>query len=196
MITFSLVRIGAGEPANRPVELVGLAHVPGDHRRTGGSSVALGEQAAANAHVVGKRVTVEGVERDAAFHVAELPDVVLATGDGGPAEQRIGHGLQPLLVFDNALSLVGVPGGIAMHVAGDDGATGLFELQENDVFAAAALAQHDICAEADAAHPNDFVGDIDNGVAAENLTPLRGEGVEIVVKRGGEQVGVLDRRPA
>ena len=31
----------------------------------------------------------------------------------------------------------------------------------------------------------------DNGVAAEYLTPLWGEGVEIVVKRGGEQVGVL-----
>ena len=191
VVAFGLVGVGAGEPAHRPVELVGSAGVSGDHGGTGGAGVPFGKQPATNAHIVGECVAAEGIEGDAAHHVAELPDVVLPTGDSRPAEQRIGDSLQSLLVFDDALSLVGVSGGIAVDVAGDDRAAGFFKLQEDDVFVAAALAEHDIGAEADAAHPDDFVGDIDNGVAAEDLPRLRGQSGEVIVKRGGELIGFL-----
>jgi len=191
VVAFGLVGVRAREPANRPVELVRLA----PHTRRSSTHLwcehGLWSRRPQNAHIVGKRVAAEGIEGDAALHVAELPDVVLPTSDSRPAEQRIGDSLQPLLLFDDALTLVGMPGGIAMDVAGNDRAAGLLKLQEDDVFGAAALAEHDIRAEADAAHPDDLVGDIDNGAAAEDLPPLRGQGGEVVVKRGGEPIGVL-----
>ena len=71
----------------------------------------------------------------------------------GPSQEWVADGLQGLLVFDNATSLVVVPGGVAVNVAGDDGAAGLLELQEDHVVRAAAFAESEVGPQSDRADP-------------------------------------------
>jgi len=115
--------------------------------------------------------------------------------DRGPPEQRVAHGLQCLLVLDDALSLMGVPRQLAIDVAGHDRSSGLFQLQKDDVFGAAAFEQRHVAPQTDAADTDHLMGDVDQRIAAQDTPPVRREGAEIVVDAGSNPLP-RDRRNA
>ena len=129
---------------------------------------------------------VDGVQGHGALHVPELAHVVLVSVEGGPAQQRIADRLQRLLVLHHPLALVGVPGGLTVHVAGQDRPAGLLQLQEQHVVGAAALQQRDVGAQPDAADAHHLVGDVDQRVAAQRPPPVRGQGAQVLVQSLGE----------
>src|SRR4030095_1825433 len=131
----------------------------------------LCQQVADDAGVVAERRSVDRVDGDSTLHVAELPDVVLETVDGRPAEQRITDRLQRLLVFDDTLSLVRMPCRITVNVSRQHRAPGLFELQEHYVIIAAAFEQGNVGPQADAAHADHLVRDVDQRVAPQYAAP-------------------------
>ena len=136
---------------------------------------------------------VHRVQRDGAFHVAELAHVVLQAVDRGPAEQRVAHSLERLLVLDDALTLVCVPCGLTVHVARQDRATGLLELQEHHVVGRGSLEQRHIGPQADATHAHHLVGHVEQGVPAEHSPPVHWQRVQVVVERSGQFVGSPQR---
>ena len=191
VVGLGLVGVGPGEPGHGPVQLVGPAGVARDHGGATGAGVPLGQQVTDDAGVVGQRRGIDGVERDGALHVPELPDVVLPLADGGPAEERVAHRLQGLLVLHHPLALVSVPGRVAVHVLGQHRPARLLQLEEQHVVGAAALEQRHVGAQADAADADDLVGDVDQGVAAQDPAPVRRQGAQVLVQRGRDQVAVL-----
>ena len=85
---------------------------------------------------------------------------------------------------------MGVPGRVAVHVAGQHRPAGLFQLQEQHVIGAAALQQGDVGAQPDAADADHLVGDVDQGVAAQGPAPVRGQGGQVLIEPAGELVGL------
>ena len=157
--------------------------------------MALGEQVADHPGIVGERRFADGIQRDGSFHVPELAHVVLPAVDGGPAQQGIAHGLQCLLVFDHPLTLVGVPGRVAVDERREHGSPGLLELEEYDVVRARALQQRHVGPQPDAADTDDLVRDIDEGVSADRPPPVRSEGGQIVVEPGRDLVVLVPGHP-
>ena len=118
VVGFSLIRVGPRESGQGTIQLLGLAGVARDHGSAAGAGVPLRQQVANDAGVICQSRRIDGVERDGAFHVPELPHVILSLTNGGPPQEWIAHSLQGLLIFDDPLALVSVPGRIAVHVAG------------------------------------------------------------------------------
>src|SRR5579862_8270053 len=99
MVGFSLVRVGAGKAAQGSVELVRRTNVSRDQRGTSGARMALRQEVPDNTRVISQSRRVDCIQRNAAFHISELPNVILKSIDGGPPQQRVGGRLQGLLVF-------------------------------------------------------------------------------------------------
>jgi uncharacterized protein len=196
VVGLGLVGVEPGEPGEGDVEAVGRADVADDHRRPAGAGVTLGQQMPDDRGVVCQRGTVDGVQRHGPLHVPELADVVLVVVEGGPPEQRIADRLQRLLVLHHALALMGVPGRLTVNVGGQDRPSRLFQLQEQHVVGAAAFEQGDVGAQPDAADADHLVGDVDDRVAAEHPSPVRGQGGEVLVESLGDRVrlGVAEPR--
>ena len=151
VVGLGLIGVAPREHTQGVVHAFGATHVSGDHRGAAGAGVPLGEQLADHPGVVDQRGRVHRVQRDGALHVPELADVELPALHRGPAQERVADGLQRLLVFDDALPLVSVPGRFAVHVARQHRAPGLLELQEDDVLGRGPFQQGDVRAQPDAA---------------------------------------------
>ena len=115
--------------------------------------------------------------------------------DRGPAEQRVADRLQRLLVFDDPLALVRVPGLVAVHVRSEHRPAGLLELQEQHVVRGAALQQRHVRPQPDRADADHLVGHVEERVAADDARPVRRQRAQVVVQAGGEQLGVRFGRP-
>ena len=141
MVGLGLVGVRAGEPAQRPVELVRAARRSrrSSTRRWSGRGPwpAGARRCRRSRPAPPRRCASSGI---VPFMFAELPHVVLPAADRGPAEQRVADRLQRLLVLHHPLALVRVPGRLAVHVPGQHRPAGLLELQEHHVVRAAALA--------------------------------------------------------
>ncbi len=146
----------------------------------------LAEQTADNAGVIGQCRRVDCIQRDGALHVAELPHVVLQAVDGGPPEQRIADCLQGLLVLHDPLSLMGMPGRIAVDEPGQHRPPRLLELQEYHIVRAAALEQRNIGAQSDAADPDHLVRNVDQRVAAQRPAPMWRQGGQVLIEPDGD----------
>jgi len=68
-----------------------------------------------------------------------------------------------------------------MDEPGQHRASCLFELQEHHIVCTAALEQRDIGPQADAAHPDHLVSDVNERVAAQHPAPMRRQGREVLV---------------
>ena len=93
MICLGLVGVEPGEPGQGDVEAVGGPGVPDDHGGPAGPGVALGQQVTDDGGVAGQGRGVDGIQGDAAFHVPELPNVILSIADCGPPQEWIAHRL-------------------------------------------------------------------------------------------------------
>jgi hypothetical protein len=78
----------------------------------------LGQQVTEDPGVIGKRRRVDRVQFNGAFHVAELPDVLLQPANGSPAQHRVTDRPQSLLVLHDPLFLMGMSRRVAMDDAG------------------------------------------------------------------------------
>jgi hypothetical protein len=71
---------------------------------------------------------------------------------------------------------------LTVHERGEHGSTGLFQLEEQDVLVMGADQERHECPEPDRTHAHDLVCDVEQGVAADDATPLGGECREVVVQ--------------
>jgi hypothetical protein len=153
--------------------------------------VALCEKGATDSPIVQECGTIHAFHGDRALHVTKLPDVIVALVNRGPAEQRIAHGLQGLLVFDDALSLMRVPRGVAVDKRRHARSPGLLQLEEERVLWAAALEQHNEGSETHTAHTDYFVSQIYYHVQAEHPVPVLRKSCEISLQSVDETVLLL-----
>src|SRR5215510_7149175 len=141
-----------------------------------------------NTSVVAEGRGVDRIDRDAALHIAKLSYVVVKAVDRCPTKQRITDSLQRLLVFNDALSLMRMPGRVSVDVSRNDRAPGLLELQKHHVNRTAALEQSNVRTQADAGYPDHLVRDVDQRVSAEHAAPLRRQCAQILFEPPGDVI--------
>ena len=177
--------------------------------------MALGQQQPEHPRVVGHGFGAEPVDDDRALHVPVLADVDLQRrrarhlGErpqiGGrarfgecrqrrPAEQRVTDRLQRLLVLDDALALVMMPGVRAVGEACQHRALRLLELQEQQIVGRRALQQGDEGPQSDRTDPDDLVGAVDQPVTTDDAPPLQRQRAEVIVQSLGDllETGIRD----
>src|SRR6185312_4371235 len=115
-VGLGLVRIGVREGKNRVVEASGVADIGSNGNRIAGTSVAAGEQFAAEVGVGAETVGGERGEIERGLVIVELADKIVAAIDGGIAEERIGGKLHGALSVGDAVSVVGAAGGVFRQV--------------------------------------------------------------------------------
>ena len=62
MVGFGLVRVGTGEAAQGPVQLVRRTDISGDHGGSARAGMSLGQQVADNPGVIGQRSRVDRIQ--------------------------------------------------------------------------------------------------------------------------------------
>ena len=141
------------------------------------------------------------------LHVAELPHVVVPALERAPADEDVGRALQRPLSGDH-------PGAVVIVLAGAEVGlvhrrTGLLDLQEQGVVAAAALKEGQVDPHAHATHPHDLADQVNGSEAIEQVASillqghpvagqeLVGQRVLLVVVDGdADGWGLVDSRPA
>jgi hypothetical protein len=124
-----------------------------------------GQRPAAYLGVAGKAARCHHVQVDRAFHVAELPHVVVMPVIAGPAEEHVAGGLHEPLTHDHPLPLVPELG--LAGIRGKHGLHRLLELQEDGGAGIGVREQAQVAASADAADTHHLPGRIEDLVALE-----------------------------
>ncbi len=158
-----------------------------------------GEHLAADGRVLQQGRGFEHTQVDGGLVVVELADQVIAAGDGGPAEERVGLQLHGALAFHRAAALVVRLARVA-QVGRVGGVRLLLELQEERVGGAVALHVDDVVAQADGAGADDLERDVDRRVLGEEVAALGlqafgvgGERVEHLAGGGAVDAGEVGR---
>ncbi len=145
------------------------------------------QQLAADGGIFSEATAAQFLKFNRGFVVVQLTDEIVAIGDGGPAEKRIGLPLHGMLALRHTLTLMcrGVGGGAMDGEIWRIGRAGLFlYLQEERVVFTVAFEIDKIIAQTDAAGTDDFECNIDGHVLVEEVAALRREAVAVSRKAG------------
>src|SRR5262249_57552257 len=117
--------------------------------------------------VLGEPASVQLLRLDRAPVIAELPNQVIAAGDGAPAQQQVREHLHGSLPLDDALSLISRRA--AVLVIRSVGTRRLFlDLQKQRIVRVASEEQDYIIPGPDAARAHNFEADVYGMVAVED----------------------------
>src|SRR5918994_4364744 len=159
MVSFGLVGISLPEVGHSVIETFTLAEVGSDLHAVTGAGVRPGQCPAADPGVQGQLTGRKALYLHRAFHVAQLPHVIVATDSATkPAEEDVARCLHQPLAGNDAMSLVPVNALGKMRFQHRD--LSFLDLEEQRIVLVATLEQHDVVSGTNASHPNDFPGHV------------------------------------
>ena len=183
MVALGLVGIGVGEGDERAIEDIALAQIAVEGDDIAGARMGPGERPATQLGIGHETRRGQFGDIDRTLHVAELAHIVVFYPHASPSQKDVAGRLHHLLPTNDPLAVIGMDALASLPVGFYHRGVRLFYLEEERITLILADEQHDIAARAHTAYADNLAGEINQGVAAQQVTPIFAERGQIAARR-------------